>query len=105
MPDDGSPISFEKIHFTLRTRQIQYLEYISERDDALMSQSLRKVIERSIENIYVDPPIQTCKVRKNFSLPAKCVEFVNLLAQRWGLPQSDVVRRLIDDAAARDLTA
>lgn len=103
--DDGkAKIKFEDAVFDLRTRQLQYLQYLSERDDTPLSHSLSRVIEQAKERIFVDPHIQAKKERKHFSLPASCVAYVTLLASRWGTTKNEVVRRLVDDAAARDLT-
>ena len=96
--------AFARVHIDLRTRQSQYLEYLAERDDSTLSRALETVIESAIKRLYVDPPMNAQKLRIHFTMSLKCIDYINLLASRWGLPRNDVVRRLIDDAAACDTT-
>lgn len=93
-----------RTHIDLRTRQVQYLEYIAERDDISISHAMQKVIESAIDKIYVDPPLNAQKIRLHLTVAPKCDTYLKLLASRWGIRKSDVARRLIDDAAARDQT-
>ena len=93
-----------RIDFTLRSRQVQYLEYLSERDGEPFSHALAKIITWALQNLMVDAPGRTEKVRKHVMIPEECLDFVDILSSRWGLPRSDVVRRLVDDAMARDTT-
>jgi hypothetical protein len=92
------------LDLTLRSRQVQYLEYIAERDDLPLSHALEKVLSCAMSAEAPETSRRTVKIRKHFSLGVVHIEFLDTLAARLGLLRSDVARRLIDEARAKNQT-
>lgn len=90
--------------FVLRTQQIQYLEYLAERADISISEAFGRVIERSLEAIRIEASQPAQKIRKHLTVEHAHIAFIDSLAIKWGLPRSDVARRVIDMALAEDQT-
>lgn len=90
---------------TLRTQQIDYLEYLAERDDTNLSRAFGRIIERKI---VVQPPTEQArasrKLRKTLTLLPSHLEMIDQMSESLGLPRSDIARRLIDEALAKDST-
>lgn len=99
-PKSGTRIA--AVDLTLRTQQIVYLEYLSERDDSPLSHALGKIIDKAMLVIVLEQGRPTRKVRKHFSMSPAHVAFIDRLSVKWGIPRSDVARRLIDEALAKD---
>lgn len=93
-----------RMGIALRTRHAQYVEYIADRDGENFSYAISKIIFRARQNLIIDGPERIEKIRKHVMISESDWQFVNTLAKTWGLEQSDVMRRLIDDALARDTT-
>lgn len=100
--DDEPPRAYIDIY--IRSRQHQYLEYLAERDGCAFSRAFEKIIKLAIQNLILDSPGRTEEIRKHIGIGMPSLEFIDRLSVLWGLPRSDVVRRLIDDALARDTT-
>jgi hypothetical protein len=92
------------IDLTLRTQQLQYLEYLAERDELPLSRALARIIDRCAEVPWSHPVNPTKKARKHFFLAPKHIALLDQLSVIWGLPRSDVARRLIDEALEKDTT-
>ncbi len=89
---------------TLRTQHVQYLEYIADRDDIPLSHALEKVLADAAAGDAPPNGRRTVKIRKHFSIAVAHVTFLDTMAARLGLWRSDVARRLIDEARAKDQT-
>lgn len=104
--NDEAPVkpSRTTVDLTLRTKQVQYLEYIAERDDIPLSHALGQILASAIETEAPATERKTIKIRKHFSLTIQHVQFLDKLSTRYGLWRSDIARRLIDDALSKDRT-
>lgn len=100
----NEPREFIDVDLTLRTQQVHYLEYVSERDDVPLSRALASIIARKMESQRLDGPRPAKKERKHFNILVVHLAFVDRLCITLGLPRSEVVRRLIDEALTRDQT-
>lgn len=103
--DDKSPEKPARIllDLTLRTRQVLHLEYLAEREDTTLSGALAIVLDEAKGSAADQSPTRkSIKIRKHFSLRPEHVEFLDRLASKFGLLRSDMGRRLIDQAVAKD---
>lgn len=98
----------------LRSQQNDYLDYLAEKaaaralaggegdDEPNRSEALRQVLDRMMEAHPKPDKRMARKERRNFVLTTVHVAFVDGLAARAGISRSEMLRRLIDLAAAND---
>lgn len=98
----------------LRSHHVDYLQQLSTRAEEPLegepyavygcqlteSHIIAKIIERSAAKLAVQKAEAAKKARKNFSVRRHHVDIVNEWARRWGVKTSQVVQRLIEQAAA-----
>lgn len=92
------------IDLTLRTSQVDYLEYLAECWEAPFSRALRRLIDSRIAAEMDAPSRPPRKFRKHVKLEAHHLTFIDKIAAREGLSRSDIARRLIDEARLEDQT-
>lgn len=90
------------VDLTLRTQQVEYLEYLSDRDESSLSYAMAKIIAKAKLVIVLEQGRPAQKIRKHLTLSEAHVGFIDRLAVTWGIPRNDVARRLIDAALATD---
>jgi hypothetical protein len=102
------------VDVSLRTQQVDFLERLSQEadipldfrgpllhgTDPTISETLSRVIAFAQERIQLRHNRPTRKVRKHLTIPCEHLDYVNRLTAVWGVPRSEVVRRLIDKAMA-----
>jgi hypothetical protein len=92
------------VDLTLRTQQADYLEYLADRDETNEAVAFRRILDKRMASQSGIPPSPPQKVRKHYTVMGYHLEFIDRMAAWWGLPRSDVVRRLIDEALSKDTT-
>lgn len=88
----------------LRSKQVGYLEYLAERHDCHLSHAVGQIVGRARQTVDVETVRPQEKVRIHLVLDVTHLSFIDRLGVVWGIWRSDVVRRLIDDAMAKDQT-
>jgi hypothetical protein len=91
-----------RVNLYLRSRQIQYLEYLAERHECALSHAVGRIVGRARQTTDLEVGRPAQKECRHFSLDQTHIGFIDLLAAKWGVNRSEVARRLIDDALARD---
>lgn len=93
------------LRLTLRSPQIAYLEYLSERDIAPVSDILRKVIAGAMQRATIlDVPAFAKKYVRHLCLEPEHIAFLDRLALIRGIDRSEVARQLIDEERSMDFT-
>lgn len=89
----------------LRTPQIEYLERVAEREGEPVMFRVRAIINEAMArdaaaiHLFADA---TQKIRKSARLTRAQLTYIDRLVRKHGLQRSDIVRRLIDGAQARE---
>ncbi len=92
------------LRLALRTPQVDYLDYLSERDSVGLSEALRKVIASAMQRATSEISRPSRKLSRHVCLPQEQIGFIDQLSKSWGVDRSDVTRRLIDEERSMDLT-
>lgn len=93
------------IDLRLRTPQVRYLEYLAERDAGPLSSALEWIVTDRRQAYPVGVIVPARKVNKHLTLSRENYTYIERLSVAWGLPISDTVRRLIDEAQMKDEAA
>jgi hypothetical protein len=88
----------------LRTPQVRYLEYLAARDAGPLSGALEWIVFDRRQSQPVEAVAPARKVNKHLTLSMDSYRYIEKLSVAWGLPISDTVRRLIDEAQMKDET-
>lgn len=99
---DSRPKRTADIDLTLRTPQVEYLQYLANWGDASLSDVFGSILERHA--LTVDPArIKAAKrERKHFAIHPDHAAAIDRLTVQWGVSKSEVARRLIDMELARE---
>lgn len=92
------------VDLTLRTQQIQYLEYLCDRDDVPIGGALGLIIDEFSSKGIPQRTRPARKVRKHVLIQKAHLVVIDQLSVLRGLTRSEIVRRLIDAALSRDNT-
>jgi len=93
-----------RLTLCLRTQQVDYLEYIAERDDIPLSRAFWSVLDRHAEIAQLRPRRPSQKAMKHLTLDDPHRAILERLSVRFGIPLVEVSRRVIDEALASDGT-
>lgn len=102
-PSQPEP-KFQGVEFILRTQQADYLRYIADRDSTTLSAAFGAIVENYRSRQMPLQARSPQKIRTQLYVATIDRDFLDGLAIVLGVYRSDVARRLIDDAVARDDT-
>jgi hypothetical protein len=91
------------VDLTVRTPHLDYLAYIADRDSLMLSHAFEAVLAEAAQ--YVTLPEKPRRVRKerlHVSIGRSWADYITALTRLWGVPRSEVARRLIDMARTRE---
>lgn len=90
-----------RINVLLRSQQMDYLEYLAERDDTSIGKALGDLIEQHAPPEITTRP-QGRMVTLHIWVRDDRLAVLDRLVAHWGLSRSDITRRIIDVAAEID---
>jgi len=98
------PGGYPELNVELLTPQTAYLEYLAERDGINLSEALGTIIVRIRSPQLCQSGASAKRDRRHLRIHPDHLARVDDIAARAGLPRSEILRRLIDEAAATDQT-
>lgn len=91
------------VTLALRSRETDYLAYVANRDSLMVSHAFEAVLAEMAQLVAIpEKPKRTRKERLHISIGKSWAVYIKRLVVLWGVPQSEVARRLLEMARARD---
>lgn len=100
--DDARPKRTADIDLTLRTPQVEYLEYLARWGDASLSHVFGSILERHVLTTNLVTVRVARLERKHFAINPDHAAALSRLTVQWGVSKSEAARRLIDMELARE---
>ena len=88
------------LDLTLRSRHVEYLRYVADRDSVPVSHVLCAILNRALERSLVEHVSR--KSRVHVVVNALHLAHIDRMALSLGVYRSEVVRQLIDEALAEE---